>query len=199
MTTSNKLIGNRKDLLLLLLFSPGKTDQVNEPIVGKTRLVKMLFLFKAELLSYFKRGTDITDSNFYEFFPWNFGPFSAQVYDDLTFFVLRGFMTTASSQENTLPESAAEWNKWLAQSGSSNSIDEAEEYEEEIISLTEEGVDFTRPLFDSLSESQKNILKEFKSKLATAPLRAILKYVYSKYPDTTTKSQIKGDVLGNGS
>ena len=49
-------LNNRKDILLLLLYSPGKTGKFNEPIVGKTRLIKMLFLFKKEALSHFSRG-----------------------------------------------------------------------------------------------------------------------------------------------
>jgi len=46
-------ITNRRDILLLLLYSPGVSSQVNEPIAGRTRLVKMLFLFKKELLGQF--------------------------------------------------------------------------------------------------------------------------------------------------
>jgi len=46
-------ITNRRDILLLLLYSPGVSSQVNERIAGRTRLVKMLFLFKKELLGQF--------------------------------------------------------------------------------------------------------------------------------------------------
>lgn len=197
MNMTKKAISNRKDLLLLLLYSPSRSEGINEPIVGRTRLVKMLFLFKRELLPLFEKGTDLTEENFYEFFPWNFGPFSSQVYDDLTFFTLRGFISTTSAQEETLPEAMAEWEKWLAQSGSSSSPDDSGEYEEEAITLTDPGVAFTKPLFDSLTATQKNALKEFKAKLSSAPLRAILKYVYTKYEETTAKSQIKGEVLGH--
>lgn len=197
MTANNKPIGNKKDMLLLILYSPGQTSEVNEPVVGRTRLVKMLFLFKRELLPLFEKGTELSAENFYEFFPWNFGPFSAQVYDDVTFFVLRNFITTSSAQEETLVESIEEWDKWLAQSGSSDASDEAGEYEEESIRLTQEGVAFTRPLFESLSSLQKNALRDFKARLSVAPLRAILKYVYTRYPDTTTRSQIKGEILGH--
>ena len=44
---SNKnIINNRKDILLLLLYSPGVTEQINEPIKGRTRILKILFIFK---------------------------------------------------------------------------------------------------------------------------------------------------------
>src|SRR3989304_180692 len=97
-------IDNRKDLLLLLLFSPGRTSEANEPIVGRTRLMKMMFLFKEEAMSHFLRETDIPEGEFYEFFPWHFGPFSREVYDDLTFFLLRGFLEGNAVEEDALPE-----------------------------------------------------------------------------------------------
>lgn len=108
-----KTIDNRKDVLLLLLYSPGRTDSPNEPIDGRTRLTKMLFLFKEEAFKAFRAGTSINEENFYQFFPWNFGPFSRDVYDDLTFFELRGFIEKGESEEETLPEAAAEWDRWL--------------------------------------------------------------------------------------
>ena len=71
-------IDNRRDIMLLLLYSPGVQNETNEPIVGRTRLVKMLFLFKTEALKHFRSGTALNESEFYQFFPWNFGPFSSQ-------------------------------------------------------------------------------------------------------------------------
>jgi uncharacterized protein len=190
-------INNRRDILLLLLYSPGKTAQVNEPIVGRTRLVKLLFLFKKEALPHFQRGTDINEENFYQFFAWNFGPFSTQVYDDITFFVLRGFIESSAVEEEPLPESAAEWDEWQSQSGTKQTPDEFTAYEEEKFLLTDRGLKFTRAMYDVLSPSQRQLLQEFKARLGQAPLRAILKYVYTTYPETTDKSQIKGEVLGH--
>jgi uncharacterized protein YwgA len=188
-------ITNRKDILLLLLYSPGKGDAINEPISGRTRLVKMLFLFKKELLPRFSHASDINEDNFYQFFAWDFGPFSGQVYDDLTFFTLRGFIETSASDEESLPESAAEWEKWLQESGSSLAHDEVDVYEEERFTLTSDGVEFTRPYYEALGESQRQLLREFKRKLASAPLRAILQYVYSNYEEMTERSKIRDKIL----
>jgi hypothetical protein len=187
-------VNNRRDILLLMLYSPGKGTAPNEPIVGRTRLVKMLFLFRQEALKHFARGTDVSEENFYQFFPWNFGPFSTQVYDDLTFFILRGFVeSSASTDEESLPESAAEWERWLIDSGADEDV--VDVYQDEELKLTEAGLAFTKRLFDSLSDSQRKLLKEFKARLSGAPLRAILKYVYQTYPEFTEKSRIKGEVL----
>jgi uncharacterized protein YwgA len=188
-------LNNRKDILLLLLYAPGKTEKLNEPIVGKTRLIKMLFLFKKEALQHFCRDTEISAENFYEFFPWNFGPFSSQVYDDLMFFILRGFIASSVAHQEGLPESEEEWEKWLDESGTSEIPQEIDPYEEETFVLTDTGIKFTKQIYDSLSQSQQKLLKEFKSRLSAAPLRAILRYVYETYPEEISSSIIKEEVL----
>ena len=190
-------LNNRKDILLLLLYSPGKTGKFNEPVVGKTRLIKMLFLFKKEALQHFCQGTEISVENFYEFFPWNFGPFSSQVYDDLMFFILRGFIESSAAHQDSLPESEEEWEKWLDESGTSEIPQEIDPYEEETFALTEMGMRFTKQIYDSLSQSQQKLLKEFKARLSVAPLRAILRYVYKTYPKEIANSTIKEEILAN--
>lgn len=191
-------IDNRRDILLLLLYSPGIHDKPNEPISGRTRLVKMLFLFREEVLPEFRRGVEITD--FYEFFAWSYGPFSRQVYDDLQFFTLRGFIRSTDASEDTLPESLAEWDLWLSGSaGNSDDQGDVVDYREEQFSLTDDrGVPFTSELFAQLSGSQQSTLRHFKKQMLQAPLRSILKYVYEKYPEKTDKSTIKEQVLGSG-
>jgi uncharacterized protein YwgA len=185
-------ITSRRDVLLLLLYAPGKTNVVNEPISGRTRLVKMLFLFKQEVLPEFRAGTDISEENFYQFFPWDFGPFSSQVYDDISFFQLRGFIETTASAEESVPEAVAEWEKWRESTEIGNDVDV---YEEETFRLTELGVAFSQRMFDRLTEAQRKLLVTFKKRLGSAPLRALLRYVYQTYPDDAAKSKIASEVL----
>ena len=190
-------INNRRDILLLLLYSPGKSKEPNAPIVGRTRLVKVLFLFREEALSHFRKGTEINPENFYEFFPWTFGPFSAQIYDDLKFFELRGFLAKNDSPDDALPESAAEWEMWLSNSLPGVASYSYSEYQEEEFQLTSEGEHFVRDkLYGALSHNQKQLLQQFRSRTESAPLRAILTYVYEQYPEMTDKSEIRGQVLG---
>lgn len=190
-------INNRRDILLLLLYSPGIDDAPNRPIVGRTRLVKMLYLFKEEALSHFRKGTDISKENFYEFFAWNFGPFSTQIYDDLKFFELRGFIAQEDSGTDTTPESAAEWEMWLSSSLPDASDDAYSEYHEEQFQLTDAGCTFVEDnLYSNLTDTQQRFLKTFRAKLEAKPLKAILNYVYDHYPDLTVKSTIQEQVLG---
>jgi uncharacterized protein len=185
-------ITNRRDILLLLLYSPGVFNQVNEPIVGRTRLVKMLFLFKKEVLVKFAAGADFGKKQFYEFYPWDFGPFSRDVYDDLSFFQLWGFIQSESADEESLPESMAEWDKWREETEIENDFSV---FEEQRFTLTEKGAAFAEKMFDRLSDSQKKLLKMFKARMVKASLRGILRYVYKAYPEQTTASTIKDQVM----
>lgn len=185
-------VNNRKDILLLLLFAPGVNNEVNDSIVGRTKLVKAIFLFKKEVWKAFKKDIELTDENMYEFFAWNYGPFSKQIYDDINFFLLRNFIEVTSVDGDMILEEAAEWDYWLKSTGSN---DEVNEFNEEAISLTELGKKFTSQLYESLEANQKNLLSEFKKRIQTIQLRALLRYVYSNYPEETTKSQIKEQIL----
>ena len=42
-------VASSKDLILLLLFAKGHENAANEPIRGRTRLMKMVFLFDKEV------------------------------------------------------------------------------------------------------------------------------------------------------
>lgn len=188
-------VNNKKDILLLLLYSPGRSTDFNEPIIGRTRLVKMLFLFWKECLKHFKRGTEINEENFYEFFSWHFGPFSKQVYDDLMFFILRGFIESSNSESEVLPEAAAEWVEWMRMSSPEADDEGMTEYDEQSFTLSERGVEFAKKLYESLSKEQKTTLKTFKEKMIRSPLKAILKYVYETYPKFTDRSDIREQIL----
>ena len=183
-------INSRKDILLLLFYSPGLNESFNEPIEGKTRLVKMIFIFKMEIFNYFKKNIDLDVENFYEFISWNYGPFSWEIYDDLIFFLLTDFIEAVKSDNDMLPESAAEWDEWFSSIGFENE-DSTDLYTEVKYQLTPTGTKYAKNIYDHLSETQKDILKSFKAKFLSLPPRAIIKYVYSKYPQFTDKSLIK--------
>ena len=195
-------VDNRKDFLLLLLYSKGETDSFNESITGRTRMMKMMFLFKEEALEYFKKNTPVNEDNFYEFFAWSFGPFSLEVYDDITFFDLLGFLNIKDSKERKISESYSEWERWLDET-SMDGVTRIEDmslsqidtlYEEEFL-LTQKGEDYAKKLYDTISSNQKELLMNFKFKLVSAPLRGILRYVYQRYPKMTDRSIIKNNIL----
>jgi len=72
----------KTDYLILVIGSNG-------PIQGRTRLEKILFLVKKEVLDRLKRPEA---SSFYLFSPYRFGPFSEDLYDDVEFLRDNGFI-----------------------------------------------------------------------------------------------------------
>ena len=55
---------NSKDLLLSFLYSPGQKENVNEPIIGSTKLTKMMYLFEKEVYPcFFKDEIKISTVN----------------------------------------------------------------------------------------------------------------------------------------
>lgn len=192
-------IDNRKDILLLLLWSPGESNLENEPIAGRTRIVKALFLFRKEVLSTFSKGTAVTEENFYDFFPWSFGPFSTQVYDDITFFILRKYIEATVGSDEPLVESREEWEKYISETEMDFSTSEAvDEFAEESFRLSDKGLTYVREeLVPQLSIHQRELLRIFKRKIQSS-LRSLLRYTYEQYPDYTTKSEIKEKVMSGG-
>ena len=187
---------NGKDLLLSFLYSPGMEEKINEPIVGRTKITKMMFLFEKQIYGKFFKD-DIAIS-LPDFKPYYFGPFSKELFEDLAFFESIGIITIVPTN---IPLSSAD------KVESSNVFDETdiwkeanfdektEEYESSY-SLSNAGKNYVQekiwPLF---SETQKSKLKQFKAQINKISLDALLRYVYNTYPEETEKSIIADKYL----
>jgi uncharacterized protein YwgA len=178
-----------KDFLLSLLYCPGKGDKENEPILGRTRLTKMVFLFEKEIKREFFSDIDISLPKFDSY---NFGPFSKELFDDLSFFVSIGFIHT---EETSIPISNVE--KKEIEMALDDDWEDAgfEESEQESVelrySLSQQGLKYVvENIWGMLSDIQKENLKKFKQQINTISLDSLLRYVYNKYPDYTDKSII---------
>lgn len=66
---------HRKLIPMALMYAGGK-----EPVEGRTRLQKMVFLVQQRMNS--DRNVSL-ESDDYEFIPYDYGPFSKELYDDL--------------------------------------------------------------------------------------------------------------------
>ena len=189
-----------RDILLLFLYVPGVTGEENEPISGRTRLMKMMFIFERELYKKFRFDQMIEESDLPDFSPWLYGPFSKDVFDYVEFFRRIGFVEVTETPEDEAPvEDAEEYGQWVAEMALSEDADQSDysDYTEESFRLTDRGMGFVREsgLFDDLSENQRSALKEYKSRFNRASLYAILQYVYKNYPQMTAESQIKERIL----
>jgi uncharacterized protein YwgA len=164
-----------KKLILLLLF-PHDSGSLSLSIPGRTRLMKMAFLFDKEVWPDLKDEHTGDEKALPEFFAWKFGPFSSELLDDLEFLVNRGFVDVQRGAHAT-NEELEEYEYWLDESGQSFTT----EYVEEVFSLTEKGMDRAAPLWAELTDRQRTLIDKFRAVMVKAPLSRILEYVYKKY------------------
>lgn len=179
-----------KKLLLLLLYAPEEEKgKPNIAISGRTRLMKMCFLFREELLEDFRKDKIFDEIDLPEFFAWKYGPFLTDVLNDLEFLINQEYIEVTSGENYPLPEELSEYEYWKDDLVTFKS----QEYTEEIFSISaNKGMDKARDIWNRLSVNQQRLLINFKRPLNRAPLNRILEYVYKKYKDNyTDKSLIR--------
>lgn len=188
-------IDSTKDLIMLLLYARGHHGKQCEPIVSITRLMKMVFLFKNEIKKKFNLGKVISDDAFPNFEAYNYGPFTDQVYVDLEFLVDLGFLRVRRLDEvSEATEEASEYKYWQANSGVTEEDDENQGVRE--ISLTKNGKDFVlQERLGNFTAEQVNALDKFKARCTGVSLKALLQYVYAKYPELAVKSKIRDKIF----
>jgi len=188
-------VTSSKDLLMHLLYAKGHTGKQCEPVRGRTRMMKMVFLFEKELSRKFNLDKAIAKEALPEFSAYDFGPFSSQVFSDLEFLVDMSFVSPRSVQDSrVVMEESMEYSYW--QAGADDESEDAGPQHEEDFSLTALGQQFVKEGHaGQLTIRQQEVLDEFKARCTSASLRALLRYVYTKYPDTTTKSRIRDEIL----
>lgn len=183
------------DILLLLLYSKGVKDSINEPIIGRTRLTKTIFIFNKEFYKDFSKDNQLLPfDELPEFFPWKFGPMSKDVLEDLEFFIKINFIAVEEIANSLAYEEAQEYSFLMEDVSLAN--ENEKEYVEEMYYLTDLGMKYIESeLLPCLSMSQLRIIEELKKNFNKASLKQILQYVYEKYPDFIEKSLIKDAVL----
>ena len=181
-----------RDLLLLILYVEGAKPSINEPISGRTRLLKMIVAFEEELFDDFKKDNDIQQKeDLPEFFAWNFGPMSTEVLGDLEFFIKIKFIET--KEVNSLSAEEVEEISAIANDMFLDKNEE-EEYTEKEYSLSNIGKKYVEErLIDLLTENQKNLLRKLKKQFNSASLYKILSYIYNneKYKKYINKDKSK--------
>ncbi len=182
---------SRRDLVLLLV-GLGREGQVDDIVGGITRLQKFLFLLEREAgLTPSKDG--------FEFQAYKAGPYSSKLYDDLEF--LENLDLLCSEVEGEMTEAEAtevdmlDFDE-LMSGDDGNQAKTADSYEERKYSITFKG----RRRIEELIENQDfipvaNAIRKLKSKFGNHSLNDLLYYVYTRYPEMTTESEIKDKVL----
>jgi uncharacterized protein len=183
-----------KDLIVLLLYAKGHTEKPCEPIKGRTRLMKMIFLFDKEIRRQFNLEGTISKTALPDFTAYDFGPFSSQVFTDLEFLVEMGFVKVDHLKGTEMPEEEeSEYEYWQAGSVPESDLTAPQLLEQ--FSLTPIGRSFVEDgEAGKLTAEQMNVLNEFKRRCTAIQLRALLKYVYANYPKWATRSKIKEEL-----
>ena len=188
---------NRKDLILLLL-GVGEKDKTADGINGITRLQKFLYLLERE--EHLK-----PDANGFEFIAYKAGPYSAKLYDDLEFLENLGLLTSEVAGEATEGEAAEMEMSFEELMGEctdtvegtpSDSLTTADVYEERRYRLTKDGKNRVEKLLQGEKyQPVVDAIRKIKSKFGHYSLDDLLYYVYTKYPNMATESDIKDKVL----
>jgi len=182
---------------MLLLYAKGHAGQQAEPVRGRTRLMKMVFLFDKEVRGKFNLDKVIPKKALPDFSPYDFGPFSSRVFSDLEFLVELGFVDQRPAGDTEpLLEESIEYEYWQAAGGQSDGRPSLAREEE--FALTKLGRQFVEGgRAGVLSDNQWKTLDDFKARCTGTPLRSLLRYVYAKYPQMATASTIRSEILAD--
>lgn len=191
---------NRKDLILLVLGVDVK-DDFGEGINGITRLQKFLYLLERE-------ENLKPNANGFEFVAYKAGPYSAKLYDDLEFLENLGLLTSEVAGEATEGEAAEVEMTFEELMGEcsdtvegmpSDALTTADVYEERRYRLTKNGKDRVEKLFQRGEyEPVVDGIRRIKSKFGKYSLNDLLYYIYTKYDEMATESEIKDKILRRG-
>ncbi|MFZ3324206.1 MAG: hypothetical protein WA190_17660 [Usitatibacter sp.] len=176
----------RRDLELLVIGTG------SDGLSGMTRLTKLLFLLEKEE-GMKREGAD------FAFTPYKAGPYSPAIYDDIEFLENLGFIETEVTSVATAPEAAElDAMSFEALMGKEDATELApDEYAERKFRLTEKG---RKRVEDMLAKEDyqpvADKIRRVKSRFGNISLTDLLRYVYTKYPEMATESEIKDKILG---
>ncbi|WP_336361807.1 type II toxin-antitoxin system antitoxin SocA domain-containing protein [Haladaptatus sp. ZSTT2] len=153
-------------------------------IAGITKVQKLLFLMEKESAFGEKYKQDIS----FDFDAYKMGPFSPKVYEEVEFLQNIGAIEQ-EPLEHTASDSY-EISKYT------NSEEGSEGLSNKQFRMTDKGKKIARELVNVLEENEVEELNEMLSKYNEMSLMHLLEYVYTTYPEMTSRSEIKEQVLG---
>ncbi|MDE0117235.1 MAG: hypothetical protein OXT07_11515 [bacterium] len=169
------------DVVVLLLGCPTEKPELEDKLSGVTRLEKLVFLVEQET----SLGELLDeDANF---IAYNFGPFSAAVYQAVDSLSGYGLLEDSASLANSDEDS---WEQIRVVG-----VDRSDPYATRNFELTERGKQYYRVLTEEISDEYIDELVALKEQFGSIPLRQLVRYVYQEYPDMTENSLIRDDIL----
>jgi hypothetical protein len=180
------------DFLLLLLYLNNK-----EAIRGAVRLVKMMFLFDKEVSKKIEYE-GIAYENPPEFIPYDFGPFSKDLYEQVELFSGINFIkVTDLYKSEEMGEIDNFYSEMIHDEEDPIILNESDK-KFYIYEIADKGIEYVKAkILGELNDGQIEYLSKFKKRITDSTVKEILLYVYSTYPDTIKKSKIKKEILGH--
>lgn len=198
---------DKKEIILLLL------NLYQKPIVGTTRLQKLLFLIEKEFNINPENGG-------FKFEAYKYGPASKGLYDDLDFLTLIGYIEKSDDKEKladldinnienyTSKMFLSEKEDLISNStkGGDNEYfliddkdeicppEEPEEKDSVVYRITEDGIKFLKDNNLTTTIEAKSI-SELAKRYGNYSITSLLQYVYRNYPNYTEESEIKDRIL----
>jgi DNA-binding PadR family transcriptional regulator len=185
-------VRNKSHLILALLCAPDRLGNNYGPIVGITRLEKLIFLVKKESSIL----TALPSEDDFNFRPYRMGPFTPEVYDEIDFLESLGLVESRKVGQDKNVEAVEDnlffSNQILDKYQKKEVLDTGETRE---YRLSAEGKKVAKKIFDELPDGEKRFLMNLKRKFNDMDLKQLLRYIYQKYPTYAMQSEIK-DYLG---
>ncbi len=168
------------DVVLSLLYAPGTSSVVGEPIRGITRLQKLLFLLWKEG-AFYEDVPTLYDFNSFE--PYDFGPCMDDLYDDLDFADDIGLIGIEEVPSGNEFEGGDE-DAFLTDFG----FKFVRKPTRKDFRLTEVGLEAAQDVYDRLDTQRQEQISLIKRRFNSMPFFDLLRYVYRKYPAFAKKS-----------
>ena len=159
---------SKPELIALLLFVPGAQGKIAEPIVGSTRLMKIIFLLyeEAKLKELNEKSNTFT--------AFRFGPYDSEVFDAIEALRILGLVQTNRENRNQ---------------GKGTDIELATD-DQTFYRLSDQGIARVQKLAERVTPELYKTVSNYKATYSKKPLVEILQYVYTKYPNFATRSEV---------
>lgn len=175
------------DAILLLIYVKGTTGKENEKIRGITRLEKLIFLLKEDTTI----GKSLQEIKFE---PYDYGPFSSDIYDSLEALKSYNFLKTEEIPTKYYSE-IADGIKGEEDGAIEGSFLDKKFDKVEVYSLNERGIEIAKALYNELADEEREEIEKIKKKFNSIPFLSLLRYVYSQYPESASKSKIRDEIF----
>ena len=180
-------VENSLDLLLVLLYAPGKEGKMGESIEGITRLQKLMFLLQEgngpeQLVKIAKEQ--------FKFQPYKMGPYAESLRGDIDELLSVGLLQTDRlryliTDDGDMSDEGIEYENY----GQKDKTVESVRY-----SLTKIGMEVGNELWESMNEKSQQELIKLKAFFGALSLRQLLIFVYERYPNMTGESEIREEL-----